>query len=203
MDITETLYVITRKEWRAWLKANYKTKKVIWLIFYKKASGKPRISYNDAVEEALCFDWIDSTAKKIDDKKFAQRFSPRNPRSGYSQLNRERLRKLIKEGVAIKEVSDKLTPILDAEKFEIPADILRAIKSDKQAWKNFQAFPDAYKRIRVSYIDHSRIRPEEFQKRLAYFIKQTAANKMIGYVQFEDIVSTRKEPRPRTKKPAK
>ena len=104
MEITKTLYVINSKDWRTWLKANYKKEKEIWLIYYKKDSGKPRIPYNDAVEEALCFGWIDSTTKRIDDKKFAQKFSPRNPKSGYSQANKERLRILVKKKKVIKEV---------------------------------------------------------------------------------------------------
>ena len=94
MDITKTLYAAKRAEWRKWLKQNYKTEKEIWLVFYKKSSGKPRIEYNDAVEEALCFGWIDSTVKKIDDESFAQRFSRRNPKTGYSQSNKERLSKV-------------------------------------------------------------------------------------------------------------
>ena len=77
MQITKTLYVIERYEWRAWLAKHHDTEKDIWLIYYKKQSGEPRIPYNDAVEEALCFGWIDSTVKGIDENKYAQRFSPR------------------------------------------------------------------------------------------------------------------------------
>ena len=85
MDIKQTFYAATRLEWRKWLKKNYKIEKEIWLVYYKKATGKPRIEYNDAVEEALCFGWIDSIVKKIDDQSFVQRFSRRNPKTGYSQ----------------------------------------------------------------------------------------------------------------------
>jgi uncharacterized protein YdeI (YjbR/CyaY-like superfamily) len=81
MEITRTLYVTKRDDWRKWLKQNYLKEREIWLIYYKKSSGKPRISYDDAVEEALCFGWIDSTAKSIDNEKFAQRFSPRRSNS--------------------------------------------------------------------------------------------------------------------------
>lgn len=76
----------------------------IWLIYYHKDSGKPRIPYNDAVEEALCFGWIDSTVKNIDAERYAQRFSPRNPKTAYSQTNKERLRRLIAAGKVIPEV---------------------------------------------------------------------------------------------------
>jgi uncharacterized protein YdeI (YjbR/CyaY-like superfamily) len=180
MDITKTLYVSSRVEWRKWLKKNYKIEKEIWLVYYKKTSGKPRIAYNDAVEEALCFGWIDSNVKKIDDKSFAQRFSRRNPKSGYSQANKERLRKLVAEGKIMKDVLATLDDLSD-EKFVIPADILKVIKADKEAWTNFQKFSETYKRIRIAFIDGARKRPAEFQKRLNYFIKMTEKNKQFGF----------------------
>jgi len=80
MQITKTLYVTNPKDWRMWLKANYKTEKEIWLVYYKKETGKPPIEYNDAVEEALCFGWIDSIIKKLDDERTVQRFSLRKPK---------------------------------------------------------------------------------------------------------------------------
>lgn len=89
MDITKTLYIKNRKEWRRWLEKNFQTAREIWLVFPHKSSGRQRIPYNDAVEEALCFGWIDSIVKKHDDESSMQRFTPRNPRSGYSQPNRE------------------------------------------------------------------------------------------------------------------
>ena len=183
MDITQTLYAATRREWRKWLKKNYKTEKEIWLVFYKKTSGKPRIEYNDAVEEALCFGWIDSTVKKIDDESFAQRFSRRNPKTGYSQSNKERLRKLIAEGKVMKDVLASLETLGDisSEQFEIPKDILKVIKDNKEAWKNFQKFSETYKRIRIAFIDGARNRPKEFQKRLKYFIERTEKNKQFGF----------------------
>ena len=180
MEITKKLYVSNRKDWRKWLKANYKTEKEIWLIYYKKDSGEPRIPYNDAVEEALCFGWIDSTTKRIDDKKFAQKFSPRNPRSSYSQANKERLRKLIKQKKVIKEVVNSLGNILD-KKFVIPKDILKELKANKNAWENFQKFPEAYQRIRIGFVDGSRNRPDFFRKRLDYLLKQTEKNKKFGF----------------------
>jgi len=184
MDVTQTLYTSERKDWRNWLKKNYKTEKEIWLIYYKKTSGKPRIEYNDAVEEALCFGWIDSTVRKLDEERFAQRFSPRKPRSGYSQANKERLRKLIAENKVTKDVLASLGDLakeLAEQKFEVPADILKAIKADKEAWKNFQSFSETYKRIRIAFIDGARNRPQEFQKRLSYFIKMTEKNKQFGF----------------------
>jgi uncharacterized protein YdeI (YjbR/CyaY-like superfamily) len=176
----KTLYVTDRKKWRAWLRAHHKTEKEIWLVYYKKGSGKPRIEYNDAVEEALCFGWIDSTVRSIDEQKFAQRFSPRKSKSKYSPANKERLRSLLKKKKVIKEVRDSLDD-LSTEKFVIPSDILKEIKSNKQAWQHFQKFSDAYKRIRIGFIDGARKRPAEFRKRLAYFIKMTAQGKQFGF----------------------
>jgi len=180
MEITKTLEITNRKDWRKWLRQHYKTEKEIWLVYYKKETGKPRIIYNDAVEEALCFGWIDSIVKTLDEKRTAQRFSPRRPKSKYSAANKERLRKLVKQRKVIKEVRETLRYISE-EKFEIPKDILKAIKSHKEAWNNFQKFSDSYKRIRIGFIDGARKRPEEFKKRLRYFIKMTEKNKQYGF----------------------
>ncbi len=176
----KTLYVHDRKKWRAWLRQHYKTEKEIWLVYYKKDSGKPRIEYNDAVEEALCFGWIDSTVRTIDKEKFAQRFSPRKPKSQYSPANKERLRSLLRKKKVIKEVRESL-PDLSEKKFVVPKDILAEIKANKTAWKHFQKFSAAYKRIRIGFIDGARKRPAEFKKRLAYFIRMTEQNKQFGF----------------------
>jgi uncharacterized protein YdeI (YjbR/CyaY-like superfamily) len=180
MEITKTLHVTNRKDWRAWLRKHYKTQKEIWLVYYKKETGKPRIIYNDAVEEALCFGWIDSTHKRLDEKRTAQRFSPRKPHSEYSPANKERLRKLVKQRKVIKEVRESLGDILQ-EKFEISKDILQAIRANDEAWRNFQGFSEAYKRIRIGFIEGARKRPAEFKKRLRHFIKMTEKNKMYGF----------------------
>jgi uncharacterized protein YdeI (YjbR/CyaY-like superfamily) len=180
VKISSTLYLTNPKDWRTWLKQHYKSENEIWLIYPKKATGKPRIEYNDAVEEALCFGWIDSIIKTLDNEHTVQRFSPRKPKAKYSQANIERLRTLVAQKKVIKEVADTLTEVLNAE-FVIPLDILKAIQTDKAAWKNFQGFSDAYIRIRVAFIDGARKRPEEFKKRLRYFIEVTAKNKQIGF----------------------
>jgi uncharacterized protein YdeI (YjbR/CyaY-like superfamily) len=180
MNISQTLYVTNQKAWRNWLKKNYKTEKEIWLIYPKKATGKPRIEYNDAVEEALCFGWIDSIVKKLDEENTVQRFSPRKPKAKYSQANIERLRDLIARKKVVKEVADTLGAVLN-QKFVIPPDILNAIKANKQAWKHFQKFSDAYKRIRIAFIDGARRRPNEFKKRLRHFIEMTGKNKTFGF----------------------
>ena len=179
MGNLKTLYVTDRKDWREWLEKNFKEKE-IWLVFSKKASGKPRISYNDAVEEALCFGWIDSQVKALDEESSAQRFSPRNPKSGYSQANKERLRWLLKENLLHPSIQETAKKVLE-EKFVFPPDIINALKANTTTWKNYQKFSSAYKRIRIAYIDAARKRPEEFKKRLANFIKKTRENKQIGF----------------------
>jgi len=188
MELGKTLYVHKRRDWRAWLSKNHDKEKEIWLIYYKKSSGKPRIGYNDAVDEALCFGWIDSTIKSIDNKKYAQRFTPRRKGSILSQMNKERVRKLILQkritnyGLnAIAHVFDLKTDIPDD--FKIAPDIIREIKCNKEAWANFQKLPESYKRIRIAYIGHRRENKEEFEKRLNYFIKMTAKNKRFGMIK--------------------
>ena len=180
MDIGKTVYFSDRQSWRNWLAQHYDKEKEIWLVYPKKSSGKPRIVYNDAVEEALCFGWIDSTTKRIDENSYAQRFSPRNPKSTYSETNKQRLRKLVAEGKVIPSVQAAIKDFLE-EEFVMPKDILEAVKANKQAWENFQKFSFSYKRIRVAYIEGARNRPNEFKKRLENFIKMTEKNRQFGF----------------------
>ena len=180
MDINKTLYVIDRKDWREWLEANFNTEKEIWLVYPHKDTGKLRIQYNDAVEEALSFGWIDSIVKRIDENHSAQRFSPRNPSSEYSQTNRERLKWLSQKGKLHHSVQKRVEHIL-REDFMFPGDILQAIKQNKKAWENYNNFSSAYKRIRIAYINAARNKPDEFKKRLNNFLKKTEQNKLIGF----------------------
>ena len=180
LDEAELLYVTNRGEWRDWLQGHYKSGREVWLVYYKKHTGKPRIPYNDAVEEALCFGWIDSTVRTIDEDRYAQRFSTRNPKTPYSQANRERLRELVKQGKVADELLATLGNPAD-EQFEIPPDILKAIKANKKAWKNFQTLSPSYIRIRIAFIDAARNRPQEFTKRLGYFIEMTEKNRQFGF----------------------
>ena len=98
MEIGETIYVTTGDEFRKWLLKNHQTKKEIWLIQYKKATKKPSINYVDAVEEALCFGWIDGLEKSMDAERYALRFSPRRLKSNWTETNKERARRMIAEG---------------------------------------------------------------------------------------------------------
>ena len=175
-----TIYLTTRAEWREWLERNFDKEKEIWLAYPNKSSGKPRILYNDAVEEALCFGWIDSTVKKFDENSSVQRFSPRNLKSRFSQANKERLRWLMQKNMIHPSIRDTAKKALK-EKFVFPSDIINAVKSDKAVWKKYQKLSPSYKRIRIAYIDAGRKRPEEFKKRLKNFIEKTRRNKQIGF----------------------
>lgn len=185
MKAGETLYVKSGGEWRSWLKRHSRTKKEIWLIYYKKQSGKPRISYDDAVEGALCFGWIDGIVKRIDDEKFMQRFTPRRRGSGVSELNKERIRRLAKNGKMERQGFEAIAEVFDLSKdkasdLKIAPDVLKRLKSNEKAWKNFQAFPDYYKKIRIAYVETGRRSEENFLKRLDYFIRMTEKNKRFG-----------------------
>lgn len=153
----------------------------IWLVYPKKSTGEIRILYNDAVEEALCFGWIDSTVRKLDKGHSIQRFTPRNPESEFSQANKERLKWLSDKKMIHPSIEKHIQKIISSE-FVFPSDIIDAIKKDKSAWENYQTFSDSYKRIRISYIDGARKRPDEFKKRLSNFINKTRENNIIrGY----------------------
>jgi len=180
VDIGKTLYVKDRKEWREWLAAHFDKEREIWLVFPAKDSGKPRLPYNDAVEEALAYGWIDSIVKRFGDDSSAQRFSPRKPNSEYSQSNKERLKKLLKEGRVHPSVLASVKKALKPD-FVFPPDIIKSIKQNSKAWENYRNFSAAYRRIRIAYIEGARSRPEEFKRRLNNFIKKSELNKLIGY----------------------
>ena len=180
MDITETLYVTNRDDWRKWLAEHYSSSTEIWLVYYRRQTGKPRIPYNDAVEEALCFGWIDSITKNLDQERYAQRFTPRKQKSKFSQTNKERLKRLIKKGKVMPEVLANLGDI-GLEDFEYPTDIMAAIRENEQAWENFQRYSGSYQRIRIAYVDGARNRPGEYEKRLEHLIRMTEQDKQFGF----------------------
>ena len=186
MEIGKTLYVKDRKEWRAWLKHNHKKEKEIWFVFHKKASSKNSIPYGEALDEALCFGWIDSTVKKIDEDSRAQRFTPRKKSSQISEMNKERVRKLIKSRRMTRSGLDAISKFFNPKKdskikFVIAKDIAEALREDLEVWKNFNSFSESYRRVRISYIEDVRdFDKEMFRKRLAYLIKMTKKNKRYG-----------------------
>ena len=177
----QTFYTADRNEWRQWLSEHFKTDTEIWFVFPMKESGEACLSYNDAVEEALCFGWIDSTNSRPDPLHQARRFTPRRPGSEYSRPNIERLIWLDSQGMIHPEIRKDVLELIYAP-YVFPRDILDALQKDEEAWQNYQQFSEPYKRIRIAYIDAARKRPEEFQKRLDSFISKTKKNRLIvGY----------------------
>lgn len=174
----EIKYFETREDWRKWLADNFETTDEVWFVFPNKSSGKISVIYNDAVEEALCFGWIDSTIKTLDKGHRIQRFTPRNPKSTYSQANKERLKWLLENKLIHPNVEDKVRNVL-SDPFIFPNDIIDRLREDKTVWENYQHFSDTYKRIRIAYIEAARKRSEEFEKRLNNFIGKTKENKKI------------------------
>ena len=170
-----------RKKWREYLETHFNDLDEIWFVFPTKASGEESISYNDAVEEALCFGWIDGRAGTLDKDHHIRRFTPRRKGSSYSQPNIERLIRLDRLGMIHPSVRESVLPVITAP-FVFAPDIIGALKEDKTVWENYEKFPEPYKRIRVAYIEAARKRPEEFAKRLSSFIEKTRRGKLItGY----------------------
>ena len=189
MKITEKLHVTNRDDWRAWLSQNYDTEKEVWLIHYKRHTGKPRIPYDDAVEEALCFGWIDSLVKKLDDEKFAQKFTPRKRKSKWSEANKKRARKMIKEGkmkkvglAKIREAKNngewfKTAPV--EKELEIPAYIRKAFATNEKAQDNFNNLANGYKRQLVGWITSAK-KEETRKRRLTEAVQLLEQNKKLG-----------------------
>lgn len=178
MEKENRLKIKTRAEWRNWLQVNFNIEDEIWLVYAKKSTGEERIQYNDAVEEALCFGWIDSTNKTLDQDHTMQRFTPRKAKSNYSQPNIERL-KWLAENNLIHPAFVKTVQEIISQEFVFPKDILDALQRDETVWNNYLKFSEPCKRIRIAYIDSARKRPEEFTRRLTNIIQKTRDNKQI------------------------
>ena len=177
----ETFYTSDRSEWRQYLADHFETAAEVWFVFPTVGSGEEGLSYNDAVEEALCFGWIDSTNRRLDERHCIRRFTPRARGSAYSRPNIERLIWLDAHGMIHPKVRESVLPVIQAP-FEYPADILDALRRDETVWENYRKFSEPYKRIRIAYIEAARKRPEEFRKRLDSFMDKTRRNKLItGY----------------------
>jgi len=156
------LYVTNRSQWRDWLSGHHAAEAGVWLIFYKKETSKPTIGYEDAVEEALCFGWIDSIIKKIDDEKYARKFTPRKDDSKWSALNKKRANKMIKEG---RMTDVGLSKIQTAKKtglwkndgrvqisFDVPPEFGKALAQNKKAKDNFDKLAPSYRKQYIGWI---------------------------------------------------
>ena len=190
MKISKTLYVTSRDDWRAWLEKNHETEKEVWLVYYKKHTNQPRIPYDDAVEEALCFGWIDSIVQKIDDERYAQKFTPRRSGSKWSESNKRRVRKLLKEGKMNRAGLAKIGEgVLAAEEgaksarktkeLVITSYLSEALRGNKKAWENFNDLAPSYRRQYVGWIATAK-KEETRKKHIREAIKLLARNEKLG-----------------------
>lgn len=184
MEITEVFYPHTRQDWRNWLETHGSTKTEIWLRTFRKDTGKPSISYDDLVEECLCFGWIDGTVKKYCEESAVRRITPRRKKSYLSELNRQRVWKLQRLGLMTPAGIAPIEVQIGSpdEPLVIPDWILAELQADPQVWQHFEAFPHFYKRLKIAWIHdmESDTRHPDSQKRLDYFIKMTAQGKRYG-----------------------
>jgi uncharacterized protein YdeI (YjbR/CyaY-like superfamily) len=188
MNISKTVHVINRDEWRAWLAANFRTEREVWLIYYKKQSGQPRIPYEVAVEEALCFGWVDSIVKRIDDEKYAQKFTPRRNHTKWSALNVQRMEKLIKEGRMTEAGlvtydpaarSGEARPEPRRGHLEVPPFVEQALKACPPAWTNFERLPPSHRKNYLRWIMEAK-KEETRLRRLREAVSLLERNKKLG-----------------------
>lgn len=180
---------LDRKEWRGWLKKNHAKAAGIWFVYFKKATGKPRVTYDEAVEEALCFGWIDSLPRRFDDERSKLLFTPRKPKSVWSKLNKTRIEKLIENNLMTESGSVKIEAAkqdgswnaLDAsDNLEIPNDLAKAFERDNGAKKNFESFTDSVKRAILSWVFSAK-RDETRAARIEKTIAMAAKNKRANF----------------------
>ena len=181
---SKTLDVPDAAAWRSWLAKHHRSESEVWLVFYKQHTGKPSIAYNDALDEALCFGWIDSLIARLDDARYARKFTPRKPDSKWSASNRRRYAELRKSG-RLAAAGLKRPPTLRSYAPRprvpegIPAYIQRELRARPVAWKNFQKLAPSHRRRYVGWIDMAK-RDETKQRRLLEAIALLAAGKPLG-----------------------
>lgn len=183
-DGIKTHYAKTRKEWRKWLDKNQAAEKSVWLIIYHKESKTPSVYYDEAVEEALCFGWIDSKANKRDTESFFLFFAQRKPKSNWSKANRDRVEKLIEQGqmtktgqamIDLAKEKGTWTALEEVQNSVIPDDLQKLFNKKKTAYKHFKAFPPSSKRIILEWILNAK-RPETRQKRIEETVELAGKN---------------------------
>lgn len=191
VEITEVFYPKVRQEWRKWLVEHHPIKTEVWLRRFKKATGKPCITYDEMVEECLCFGWIDGVVKKLDEESNVQRITPRRKKKTFlSELNRQRVWKLqhlnLMTEAGLKPIADQIGS--PDEPWEVPEWILDQLQDDPEVWENYQMFDHFYKRLKVGWVTECLpYRKEESQKRLDYFIKNTKKGKQYGTIPLQGI----------------
>ncbi|MGB9936266.1 MAG: YdeI/OmpD-associated family protein [Methanobacterium sp.] len=174
-----------RKEWHQWLEENHTTSSGIWLVYYKKGSGKPTVSYEEAVEEALSFGWIDSKMNALDEERYMQVFTPRKVGSIWSKLNQQRVKKLTDQGLMTPTGLQKVEMakkdgsyyfLDDIEDMVIPDDLKDALDSNDTARTNFNAFNDSVKKQILYWIKTAK-REDTRKNRIQKTVLRAADNK--------------------------
>ena len=183
--IFDTIYVYKRDDWRDWLKINHIKKKEIWLIYYKKHTVRKRIPYDDAVEEAICYGWIDTTVRRIDEERYMQKYMPRKKNSKWSEINKKRALKMIESGKikepGIKKINEAKengnwnNAYGSKEKQEIPEDLLKALKNNNKALNNFLNFAPGYQNNYIYRINDAK-REDTRKRRIAEIVDRAFQN---------------------------
>ncbi len=170
----QTFHAKTRKEWRKWLEKNHQSEKSVWLIIYHKDSETKSVYYDEAVEEAICFGWIDSKPNKRDENSYYQFFAKRNPKSNWSKVNKEKVAKLLKQGlihssgleiIEIAKQNGTWTALDEVESIIIPDDLKNLFLKNKTAFEHWEKFPRSSKRGILEWIMTAK-KPETRQKRI-------------------------------------
>ena len=189
-DSLERLVVSDRATWRSWLETHHSRDTGVWLVSFKKATGKPRVAYNDAVEEALCFGWIDSVERGIDAERLMQLFTPRKPRSPWSQSNKVRVEKLVASGLMQPAGLQKIEQARRdgswdayavAESLQEPADLKAAFASARPAAKAYWDTFSPSSRRSILWWVHSAKRPETRAQRIASVVSEAAQNRRANF----------------------
>ena len=183
------LYVTNRDAWRDWLSHHHATETGVWLVFYKTDTGKPTIPYGAAVEEALCFGWIDSIIKRVDAARYARKFTPRRDHSNWSELNKSRADTMIAEGRMtdsglVKIRSAKASGLWDQAprprgSLDIPPELAKALGRNKTARENFDALAPSYRKHYIAWIAVAK-RAETRQRRVRESIALLAQGRKLG-----------------------
>lgn len=184
-----TFYAQDRTAWRKWLQSNHAKADKIFLIIYHKQSGVPSVYYNEAVDEAICFGWIDSKINKRDEQSYFQYFAKRNPKSNWSKVNREKVVQLTAAGlmaeaglaaVAKAKMSGTWTALDAVEALQLPSELAALLKKDKTAGAYFEAFPRSVKRGILEWIANAKT-PATTAKRIAETVRLAAMNIRANY----------------------
>lgn len=187
MEITKTFTPSNLANWRNWLAKNHDCEREVWLIYLKAASGKTNIDYEGSVEEALCFGWIDSIIQKIDEEKYARKFNPRRIGSAWSETNKRRVVKAIREGrmteagmsrltFDVNKVNSSSKPEPKRTPVKMPESIEKALKSRPNAWEAFQKIAPSLQRNYILWLSDAK-KPETFERRLQILIEELTIGK--------------------------